>query len=96
MVTNKTTAKTDEMTWWAYSEKHGWVILDKTLPQNRNSFDPEGFTFIRCSDWNEYEQGEQTWNYREAGRYLDTLTPAAAAEARRELETLQTRYAGEH
>ena len=92
MIANKK-FKSSETLWWAHSKSHGWVILDKTLTRNRCSFHPEEYTFIRCRDWSEYEQADQPWNYKEAGRYLDSLTPAEAAEAQRELEQLQAKYA---
>ena len=93
MVAHQTKLKTDPYTWWAFSKSHGWVVLDKSLAHNRNAFDPEGYTFLRCRDWVEYEQAEQPWNYTEAGRYLDKLTPAEAASARQELAALQAEYA---
>ena len=93
MVAHQNTSKKDPFAWWAHSKSHGWVVLDKSLPNNRSAFDPEDYTFIRCSDWSEYEQADQPWNYKEAGRYLDSLTPAEAAEAQRELEQLQAKYA---
>ena len=93
MVAHQEASKHDPLAWWAHSQSHGWVVLDKNLPKNRNSFDPESYTFIRCRDWSEYEQAEQPWNYKEAGRYLDTLTPAEAIEARRELAGFKQKFA---
>ena len=81
--------KNSETLWWAHSKAHGWVILDKTLTRNRCSFRPEEYTFIRCRDWCEYEQGHQPWNYTEAGRYLEKLSSSEALAASRELEKLQ-------
>ena len=93
MVAHQKTKQTNEFAWWAHSKSHGWVVLDKSLAHNRNAFDTESFTFIRCRDWSEYEQADQPWNYKEAGRYLDSLAPAEAAEAKKELEQLKARYA---
>ena len=93
MVAHQEASKSDPLAWWAHSQSHGWVVLNKNLPNNRNSFDPESYTFIRCRDWSEYEQAEQPWNYKEAGRYLDALPPAEAIEARRELAEFKQKYA---
>ena len=93
MVSHGKTKRTDRYTWWAHSKSHGWVVLDKTRTCNRSSFNTEAYCFIRCRDWTEYEQGYQPWNYTEAGRFLEKLTPAAATRARQELEALQSQYA---
>jgi len=89
MVAHRSTIFRDPDTWWAFSQSHGWVVMDKTLPQNRGSVLTEAFRFIRCRDWFDYEQ---PWNYKEAGRYLDSLTPAEAAAAETELAALQAAY----
>ena len=93
MVAPEKKSKQDTFAWWAHSKSHGWVVLDKSLAHNRNAFDTESFTFIRCRDWNEYEQADQPWNYKEAGRYLDSLNPAEALAAKQELAALQAKYA---
>ena len=92
MVSNDKLNSANEYAWWAHSRAHGWVVLDKTRTCNRSSFNTEAYRFIRCRDWTEYEQGYQPWNYTEAGRFLEKLTPAAATRARQELETLQAEY----
>lgn len=76
-------ANSDE--WWGYSAIHGWVMLDKTMVCNRVSSMPEGFVFLRCRDWTEYEQGAERWSYQEAERYLDQLPPAKRWAAEQEL-----------
>ena len=78
--------------WWAFSKVHGWVVLDKTVPENRNSCFPEEFTFLRCRDWKSYQQGEQPWNYTEARRYLAGLNPEEAAWAEQELVAAQQEF----
>jgi len=93
MVAHSYTIETDPMTWWAYSETHGWVLLDKNLPQNCCPMNPEGYTFLRCRDWQEFEQEGQAWNYKEASRHLKSLTPAEAMTSRRELMEIQSCYA---
>ncbi len=54
---------------------------------------PEEITFVRCRDWTEYSQGEETWNYKEAGRYLDSLTPGEALSKQAELEAFKGQHA---
>ena len=93
MKANQDGRSLNEFYWWAHSRAHGWVVLDKTRACNRSSFNTEAFRFIRCRDWAEYEQGHQPWSYTEAGRFLDKLTPAAAAKAGQELKALQAEYA---
>ena len=78
--------------WWAYSRVHGWVVLDKALPQNRMSHMPEQFEFVRCNDWTVYEQGEQSWSYKEARRYLNELPSGEALKAEQELARLQEEF----
>ena len=78
--------------WWAYSRVHGWVVLDKGLPRNRMSHMPEQFEFVRCNDWTVYEQGEQTWSYQEARRYLNELPAGQAHQAEKELARLQEEF----
>ena len=78
--------------WWAHSPAFGWVVQDRSLFVNRCWDFTEDMTFIRCNDWSEYTQGEEIWNYKEAGRYLDTLSPGEAFHKRAELEELKSQY----
>ena len=92
MVAVKKNFKTNKDLWWAYSPVHGWVVLDKTLPQNINTYCPEEFQFLRGRDGAVYEQGEEIWDYKEASRYLDTLPAIEAMQAEKELLAVQQRF----
>ena len=78
--------------WWAYSPDMGWVVQDRSLFVNRCWDFTEEMTFIRCSDGAEYTQGEAAWNYKEAKRYLASLSQSEALEKRNELEVCQARF----
>ena len=92
MVAIKKQFETDAQAWWAFSPTHGWVVLDKTLPQNLNTYCPEEFEFVRGCDGAVYEQGDQAWDYKEARRYLDSLPALEAVKAERELAHLQRQF----
>ena len=84
--------KTSKDLWWAYNSDCGWVVQDRSLFVNRCWDFPEEMTFVRSSDFNEYEQGEQAWNYTEASRYLKNLPPNEAFDKRAELEAFQIQF----
>ena len=92
MVISKQINRANKDEWWAFSETEGWVLLDKTVAVNRFSDFPEAFQFLRCSDWSSYEQGEQAWNYKEANRYLDSLSNRDRLSASRELFAAQETF----
>ena len=72
--------------WWAHSPAFGWVVQDRSLFVNRCWDVPEAMTFTRSSDGREFEQGDRSWDYKEAGRYLESLCLKDALEKRAELE----------
>ena len=78
--------------WWAYNPDCGWVVQDRSLFVNRCWDFPEEMTFVRFSDFHEYEQGDQAWNYTEASRYLNSLSPKDAFDKRAELEAFQIQF----
>ena len=84
--------ETPKELWWAYSPDLGWVVQDRSLFVNRCWDFTEEMTFIRCSDWSEYTQGEQAWNYKEAKRYLASLSQSEALVKRNELEACKARF----
>ncbi len=71
--------------WLARHAEHGWVILDRSLPINKNTDQPEEMRFIRCSDGEEYIQGDAPWAYRAAHRFMEDLTMGEALKAEQEL-----------
>ena len=78
--------------WWAYNSDFGWVVQDRSLFVNRCWDYTEEMTFIRCSDGEEYTQGDQAWDYKEASRFLATLSPSEAFEKHRELEACKIQF----
>ena len=85
-------AEKNSQLWIAHSQSHGWVVLDRSLPVNTCTDMPEEFLFTRCRDGKQYEQGDQPWNYREAGRYLDSLPINEALIKCQELEAFQQEF----
>ena len=79
--------------WLAHSEDHGWVVLDRSLPVNKCSDMTEEFLFTRCRDGQQYQQGDQPWNYKAASRYLEKLPMKEAMEAEQELSEMMEAFA---
>ena len=78
--------------WWAWSARHGWVVLDRSVLRNRITHRPQQFRFVRGRDGVEYEQGTARWDYQEAARRLASLPAGEAARAEAELAALQAQY----
>ena len=72
--------------WWGHSPTTGWVVQDRSLFVNRCWDYPEEMLLTRCSDGCEFEQGDRRWDYKEASRYLESLSTKDALEKRAELE----------
>mgnify|MGYP001252283486 CR=1 FL=1 len=48
--------------WLGYSTQHGWVLLDRTLEQNRPGGRTDQLTFERLKDWSEVEVARCDWD----------------------------------
>lgn len=78
----------DDMEWWGYNSKEGWVVLDRSIPCNRPAI-KDDLLFYRCSDWTSYGELREKWNpplYRFAPNYLRALSGEEAQQAAAELE----------
>ena len=78
--------------WWGYSKVHGWVVLDRNIPNNKpNSQD--NLVFLRCSDWQHYEDTRENWNniklYNGANYFLKSLPNIKMEITASELEDLK-------
>lgn len=66
--------------WWGYSSEHGWVVLDRTIPQNKPGVKAQ-LMFIRCSDAATVYVGFEFWKepqFEYAPNYLRGRTDDAA------------------
>ena len=82
------------MQWWGYSNEHGWVVLDRSIPSNRPGIDDD-LLFLRCRDSTIFFTTRGAWNapmYVFAPNYIRGLSPLDADVATRELEALQCRW----
>ena len=68
--------KSDENNlWMGFNPTHEWVILDRNLPGNKESYGGNLF-FIKCSDWSVYKDSHSNWNppnYIWAGNHINNL-----------------------
>ncbi len=82
------------MEWWGYSNEHGWVVLDRSIPSNAPGLG-ETLLFLRCRDATTYIEKRKRWlppAYRYAPNYLRDLPPAAAVDAAAEFEGYKLRW----
>lgn len=72
--------------WWGFSNQHGWVLLDRNIPNNKTN----NLIFLRCHDWHHFEDTKQNWNniklYNGANYYIKFLTNEKKELAITELE----------
>ena len=64
------------MYWWGYSEIHGWVVLDRTIPCNGPGLSGD-LLFYRCDDLQTFSVPRHTWaepNYFYFEKYLKGRT----------------------
>jgi len=76
------------MQWWGHSEKHGWVVLDRSIPNNAPGLKAD-LLFFRCRDATTFVEARKKWDrplYSFAPNYIRDLPPEAAAQAAAELE----------
>jgi len=79
------------MQWWGYSKEHGWVVLDRSIPQNVPGI-KDDLLFFSCRNTKTYLEAREKWNrphYTYAPVYLKSLTGTEAIEAAAELESFQ-------
>ena len=82
------------MQWWGYSKEHGWVVLDRSIPQNVPGI-KDDLLFLCCKTSTTFVEKRERWNRphcTHASVYLKELAPADAAEAATELETYQAMW----
>lgn len=67
----------EKLLWMGFSDKYGWVILDRTLPANKPSHRAgEKLYFIKCSNWSIFQEEKGKWEYPEyifVVSYLENL-----------------------
>ena len=81
---------TQRREWWGFSKEHGWVILDREIPCNTPGIRND-LMFYRCRDGKLFFLKWELWKlpaYQLAPNYVNSLTGAAATEARSELDEL--------
>jgi len=79
--------------WWGYSTTHGWVVLDRKDERNSNG---AVLTFVRCSDWTEFECPSSRWPSNALvffKAHLRSLEGSDQGEAIKELLALREEYA---
>jgi hypothetical protein len=84
----------NSMQWWGYSDKHGWVVLDRSVPINGPG-KGKNLLFFRCRDSLPYTEERKNWNppqYRFAPNYLRELEPIKLELAKKQLEEFQARW----
>ncbi len=59
-----TTFEPDNTEWWGMNSEHGWVVLDRTIPDNMSSNRDKLF-FIKCADWSIYLEEWKHWDLPE-------------------------------
>jgi hypothetical protein len=83
--------------WWGYSKTRGWVILDRSIPQNKPSRGCD-FQFIDCSNWSIFTEKRSLWkqpNYIFVDRYLESLETECSEKVVRELTELKKQFASQ-
>ena len=80
--------------WWGYSQEHGWVVLDRTVPSNAPALEGD-LLFLRCRDGTMVSEKRKRWvppHYRFAPNYILDLPPTDADAATVELASLRARW----
>lgn len=80
--------------WWGHSKEHGWVVLDRNLPDNTPGV-KENLVFFRCRDSVTYVEKRKSWvppNYNFAPNYIRDLAPELSTGAAEEFEALKARW----
>lgn len=82
------------MQWWGHSKKHGWVVLDRSVPSNVPGLKTD-LLFLSCRDATTYAEKRENWippAYRFAPNYIRDLTPLESDAATVELQAYQARW----
>jgi hypothetical protein len=82
------------MDWWGISKEHGWVVLDRSIPNNKPG-SRSNLIFIRCSDWTIYEDKWGNWNlpnYVFSDSYLKSLSGLKASKEKNEFDRIHIEY----
>lgn len=82
------------MEWWGFSNQHGWVVLDRSIPSNAPGL-RDDLLFFRFKDSTTFVEKREKWNpplYHFAPNHIRDLGPAEAAEASAELEALKAQW----
>lgn len=82
------------MQWWGYSKKHGWVVLDRSIPSNAPGLKAD-LLFVRCQDAAIFTEKRESWvppSYRFAPNYISALALPEADAAAAELEGYKDRW----
>ena len=85
---------TESMQWWGHSKKHGWVVLDRSVPSNVPGIKSD-LMFLRCRDATTFFVKRESWtppSYRFAPNHIRELGPADGDAAAAELEGLKVRW----
>lgn len=80
--------------WWGFSTARGWVILDRSIPQNKPNRGSD-LQFIDCSNWSIFTENRSRWKrpyYFFADRYLESLKKERADKAFRELAEFKKQF----
>jgi len=80
--------------WWGYSNVHGWVVLDRTIPANKSGLIAD-FLFCRCSDSVTFIDKRSRWvapHYIYASIYIGSLAPSESEAAAAEYNQLKARW----
>jgi hypothetical protein len=80
--------------WWGFSPENGWVVLDRKDARNLAG---ELLTFVRCSDWSEFECPGSSWPSSQLvffRTHLKALEGGAQGRAIKELLVTRKKYAG--
>lgn len=79
--------------WWGYSSEHGWVVLDRTNPNNQ--FGSMYVVFTRCRDWIDFNEERINWNlpkYIYAPNFIKKLSRDAAIKANQQYLKLRDEW----
>ncbi|MDO9531413.1 MAG: hypothetical protein Q7O12_04705 [Deltaproteobacteria bacterium] len=82
------------MEWWGISKEHGWVVLDRSIPNNRPGT-WANLIFFRCCDWTIYEEKSVKWNlpnYVFSDSYLKSLSGLKAINEKKEFDKIKAEY----
>jgi len=80
--------------WWGYSDKNGWVVLDRNLVSNVPGKTDE-LVFIKCNNWSTYSEDRNKWElpyYEYYKTFLNKFTGDALKAKQNELKQYWQQY----